>query len=49
MRRAFFAGLNRKKIPVLLGFVVLSVFAIAQDLPAGKPDSKSLAYEAIND
>jgi hypothetical protein len=39
MRRDSLAGRDRKIIPVLLGFILFSVSAIAQDLPAGKPES----------
>jgi len=35
MRRNPFTGQNRKIIPVLLGFVLLSVFAVAQDIGSG--------------
>jgi len=35
MRRNPFTGQNRKIIPVLLGFVLLGVFAIAQDIDCG--------------
>jgi CubicO group peptidase (beta-lactamase class C family) len=47
MRGITFAGRNRKSIPVLLGFLVLSVFAFAQDLPAGKPESLGLSSERL--
>jgi hypothetical protein len=32
MRRDSFAGRDRKIVPVLLGFVLLGVFAVAQDI-----------------
>jgi len=49
MRRNSWAGQNRRIIPVLLGFVVLiqTVCAIAQDLPAGKPESLGLSSERL--
>ena len=42
-----FAGRNRRIIPVLLGFLVLNVCALAQDLPAGKPESVGLSSERL--
>ena len=45
--RAIFAGRNRKIIPVLLGFLVLNVCALAQDIPAGKPESVGLSSERL--
>src|ERR1039457_5687915 len=45
--RFTFAGQNRKIIPVLLGFLVLNVCAIAQDLPSGKPESVGLSSERL--
>jgi CubicO group peptidase (beta-lactamase class C family) len=48
MRRNPFTGQNRKIIPVLLGFVLLGVFAVAQDLPAGKPESLGLSSERLD-
>ena len=49
MRRNSWAGQNRRIIPVLLGFLVLiqTVCAIAQDLPAGKPESLGLSSERL--
>src|SRR6202142_1990644 len=41
------AGKNRRIIRVLLGFLVLNVFAVAQDLPAGKPESLGLSSERL--
>ena len=35
MRHNSFAGRDRKMIPVLLGFVLLSVFGIVQDIDSG--------------
>src|ERR1700692_460192 len=45
--RAIFAGRDRKIIPVLLGFVLLNVCALAQDLPTGKPESAGLSAERL--
>jgi CubicO group peptidase (beta-lactamase class C family) len=47
MRRNSWAGQNRRITPVLLGFLALSVCAIAQDLPAGKPESLGLSSERL--
>jgi CubicO group peptidase (beta-lactamase class C family) len=47
MRTTPCAGRDWKIIPVLLGFLVLSVLAIAQDLPAGKPESVGLSTERL--
>jgi CubicO group peptidase (beta-lactamase class C family) len=47
MCRNSWAGQNRRIIPVLLGFLVLSICAIAQDLPAGKPESVGLSSERL--
>jgi CubicO group peptidase (beta-lactamase class C family) len=47
MRTTPLAGQDRKLIPVLLGFLVLSVSAIAQDLPPGKPESVGLSTERL--
>jgi CubicO group peptidase (beta-lactamase class C family) len=49
MRRNSWAGQNRRIIPVLLGFLVLiqTVCAIAQDLPAGKPEALGLSSERL--
>ena len=47
MRRESFAGQDRKIIPVLLGFLVLSVFALAQDLPTAKPETVGLSSERL--
>ena len=40
-------GKNRKVVPVLLGFLVLSVFVAAQELPAAKPESLGLSPERL--
>ena len=47
MRRTSSAGQDRKIIPILLGFVLLSVFAFSQDLPTGKPESVGLSSERL--
>ncbi len=48
MRISFLlGGKNRRIIPVLLGFLVLSVLAVAQDLPAAKPESVGLSSERL--
>src|SRR5580765_150285 len=47
MRRKTLAGQDRKLLPVLLGFLVLSVFGFAQDLPAGKPETVGLSSERL--
>src|SRR3984957_20005854 len=46
MRRKGLVGQDRKIIP-LLGFVVLSSFALAQDLPAAKPETLGLSSERL--
>jgi CubicO group peptidase (beta-lactamase class C family) len=40
-------GRDRKWIPVLLGFLVLNLAALAQDLPAAKPESVGLSSERL--
>jgi CubicO group peptidase (beta-lactamase class C family) len=47
MRRKSLAGQDRKIIPLLLGFLVLSSFALAQDLPAAKPETLGLSSERL--
>jgi CubicO group peptidase (beta-lactamase class C family) len=48
MRSRRFAGQNRKTIPVLLGFFLLTVVAaLAQDLPTTKPESVGLSSERL--
>ncbi len=47
MRSFVSAEKNRKIIPVLLGFLVLSVLAVAQDLPAAKAESVGLSSERL--
>jgi CubicO group peptidase (beta-lactamase class C family) len=41
------AGQNRRNVPVLLGLLVLNVFAFAQDIPSGKPESVGLSSERL--
>ena len=41
------AGKNRRIIPVLLGFLVWNTLAVAQDLPAAKPESLGLSSERL--
>ena len=40
-------GKNWRIIPVLLGFLVFSVLAVAQDLPTAKPESVGLSSERL--
>ena len=40
-------GRNRKLIPVLLGFVVLNLIALAQDIPAAKPETVGLSSDRL--
>lgn len=48
MRISFLlGGKNQRIIPVLLGFLVLSVLALAQDLPGAKPESVGLSSERL--
>ena len=47
MRRKTLAGQDRRLIPVLLGFLILSVFGFAQDLPAVKPEAVGLSSERL--
>ena len=42
-----FAGQSRRSLPVLLGFLILSVFAFSQDLPTAKPESVGLSSERL--
>jgi CubicO group peptidase (beta-lactamase class C family) len=46
MRSTSLTGRNRI-IPVLLGFFVLNLVAMAQDLPAAKPESVGLSAERL--
>jgi len=41
------AGRNRRSTPVLLGFFVLHFAALAQELPAAKPESVGLSSERL--
>ncbi|HEX4785914.1 MAG TPA: serine hydrolase domain-containing protein [Candidatus Sulfotelmatobacter sp.] len=45
--RDIFAVRNRKSIPVLLGVFILSICALAQELPTGKPESLGLSPERL--
>jgi CubicO group peptidase (beta-lactamase class C family) len=47
MRSTLSAGRDRKSIPVLLGFLLLNVIALAQDLPTAKPESVGLSSERL--
>ena len=47
MRSTTLAGQSRRSIPVLLGFLVVSVFALGQDLPSAKPESVGLSPERL--
>jgi CubicO group peptidase (beta-lactamase class C family) len=47
MRGITFAERSRKRIPVLLGFLFLTIAAVAQDLPAAKPESVGLSSERL--
>jgi len=47
MRRTYFSAGRSRTIPVLLGIFILSVFAIAQDLPTAKPESVGLSSERL--
>ncbi len=46
MRSTFCAG-QKRTIPLLLGFLVLNVLLVAQDLPTGKPESVGLSSERL--
>lgn len=47
MRSTTSTGWNRRIIPVLLGFFVLSLIAFAQDLPSAKPESVGLSSDRL--
>lgn len=47
MRSTVSTGRKRKWIPVLLGFLVLNIVALAQDLPSAKPESVGLSAERL--
>jgi CubicO group peptidase (beta-lactamase class C family) len=48
MRITDSAGQGRKILPVLFGVLLLSVCAVAQDLPAAKPESLGLSAERLD-
>jgi CubicO group peptidase (beta-lactamase class C family) len=48
MRSTLCAERSRKSIPILLGFLVLSIVAFAQDLPTAKPESIGLSSERLD-
>jgi CubicO group peptidase (beta-lactamase class C family) len=47
MGSTLLAGQNRKLIPVLLGFLLLNIVSVAQELPTGKPESVGLSSERL--
>jgi CubicO group peptidase (beta-lactamase class C family) len=47
MRSTYATGRNRRVIPVLLGIFILNLIAIAQDLPATKPESVGLSSDRL--
>ncbi len=47
MSFTLYAERNRKTIPVLLGFLVLTIVVFAQDLPSAKPESLGLSSERL--
>jgi len=47
MRSTFLTGQGRRIIPVLLGIVFLNLLALAQDLPAAKPESVGLSADRL--
>ena len=47
MRSTSLTGRNRKLIPVLLGFLVLNLIALAQDIPAAKPETVGLSSDRL--
>jgi CubicO group peptidase (beta-lactamase class C family) len=47
MGSTLLAGQYRKSIPVLLGFLLLSILSVAQELPTGKPESVGLSSERL--
>ena len=48
MRWSILSEQNRKRIPALLGFLVVSLVAFAQDLPSGKPEAVGLSAERLD-
>ena len=47
MGSTFSRGWNRRMAPVLLAFLVLNVFAFAQELPTAKPETLGLSSERL--
>lgn len=47
MRHRISIGQSRKFIPVLLGFFLLNLLAVAQDLPSAKPESVGLSSDRL--
>ena len=47
MRSTSLTGRNRKLVPVLLGFLVLNLLALAQDIPAAKPETVGLSSDRL--
>jgi len=47
MRSTSLTGQGRRIIPVLLGIVLLNLLAVAQDLPAAKPESVGLSSDRL--
>jgi CubicO group peptidase (beta-lactamase class C family) len=47
MHSTYITGRSRRIIPVLLGIFVLSLIAIAQDLPAAKPETVGLSSDRL--
>jgi hypothetical protein len=47
MRGKTLAGQDRKIIPALLGILAFNLCALAQDLPAGKPETVGLSAERL--
>jgi CubicO group peptidase (beta-lactamase class C family) len=47
MRSTSLTGRNRKLIPVLLGFLVLNLIVLAQDIPAAKPETVGLSSDRL--
>jgi CubicO group peptidase (beta-lactamase class C family) len=47
MRCMSLSGQNRRIIPVLLGILVLNLTALAQDLPAAKPEAVGLSSDRL--
>jgi CubicO group peptidase (beta-lactamase class C family) len=47
MRSTSLTGQNRKLIPVLLGLLALNLIALAQDIPAAKPETVGLSSDRL--